>query len=130
MLFGICIVSFTTGRQDNDRATALTQNRKIDRGNPNPDNIGSDFNRFGLTFWPQVLLKHRHASVWKSRLTVLSDWRNAIAHQDFDPRRLHNIASLTLSHIREWRTACERLAQLFESVMGDHLTAIAGKSPW
>src|SRR2546421_8882763 len=25
--------------------------RKIDRGNPNPGNLGSDFNRLGLAFW-------------------------------------------------------------------------------
>src|SRR5580658_2588149 len=25
--------------------------RTLDRGNPNPGNIGSDFNRFGVDFW-------------------------------------------------------------------------------
>src|SRR6266436_2726315 len=34
--------------------TLLTQGRKLDRENPNPGNIGSDFNRFGLPFWPTV----------------------------------------------------------------------------
>src|SRR5438876_9171886 len=32
---------------------ALVQNRKLDRGNPNPGNIGSDFNPFGLIFWDE-----------------------------------------------------------------------------
>src|SRR5258707_10492954 len=31
-------------------------NRKLDRGNPNPGNIGADFNRFGLNFWPEVVV--------------------------------------------------------------------------
>lgn len=25
--------------------------RKLDRGNPTPDNIGADFNRLGIKFW-------------------------------------------------------------------------------
>ncbi len=32
----------------------LTQGRKLDSGNPNPGNLGSDFNRFGLDFWAVV----------------------------------------------------------------------------
>src|SRR5207244_294677 len=34
--------------------SGLVMNRKLDRGNPNPGNIGSDFNRLGLSFWPLV----------------------------------------------------------------------------
>src|SRR4051795_12564910 len=30
----------------------LEPGRKLDTGNPNPGNIGADFNRFGLLFWP------------------------------------------------------------------------------
>ena len=29
----------------------MVQNRKLNQGNPNPGNLGSDFNRFGLVFW-------------------------------------------------------------------------------
>src|SRR5262245_60140790 len=28
--------------------------RRLDRGNPNPGNIGADFNRLGLDFWSRV----------------------------------------------------------------------------
>src|SRR5712692_7621769 len=28
--------------------------RKIDRGNPNPSNLGADFGRLSLAFWPLV----------------------------------------------------------------------------
>src|SRR3954454_16388561 len=29
----------------------LRRGRRLDTGNPNPANLGSDFNRFGLRFW-------------------------------------------------------------------------------
>jgi hypothetical protein len=32
--------------------------RKLDRGNPSPSNIGSDFNRLGLALWSQVDAHH------------------------------------------------------------------------
>src|SRR5947209_3866120 len=32
----------------------LLVGRKIDRGNPNPGHLGSDYNRFGLRFWALV----------------------------------------------------------------------------
>lgn len=34
---------------------ALTEGRKLDSGNPNPGNIGSDFGRFGIQFWPAMV---------------------------------------------------------------------------
>src|SRR5262249_42900178 len=33
---------------------AMVQNRKLNQGNPNPGNLGSDFNRFGLVLWDEV----------------------------------------------------------------------------
>src|SRR5438552_1265762 len=32
----------------------LQYGRKLDSGNPNPGNIGADFDRLGLRFWPAV----------------------------------------------------------------------------
>src|SRR5437879_3361841 len=32
----------------------LGANRKLDRGNPGPANLSSDFSRLGLAFWPLV----------------------------------------------------------------------------
>src|SRR5438128_1708171 len=29
-------------------------NRKLDQGNPTPGNIGADFGRLGISFWPAV----------------------------------------------------------------------------
>ena len=39
--------------------TALTQSRKLDTGNPNEGNIGSDFARLGMTdLWDDVNARH------------------------------------------------------------------------
>lgn len=34
--------------------TEFAFSRQLDRGNPDPGNLGSDFNRMGLFFWAQV----------------------------------------------------------------------------
>jgi hypothetical protein len=106
---------------------ALVLNRKLDTGNPNPGNIGSDFNRLGVTFWDRVhALDARNASRLR-QLEGLNDWRNAIAHQQpsmpaWKPLHLH--------HVREWRRACENLALGFDEVMRSYIESITGTSPW
>jgi hypothetical protein len=57
-------------------------NRKLDRGNPNPGNIGADFGRFTLAFWPLVDAHRTENSSRKTVLEQLNEWRNAIAHHD------------------------------------------------
>jgi hypothetical protein len=32
----------------------MIQGRKLDQGNPSPGNLGADFSRLGMKFWPQV----------------------------------------------------------------------------
>jgi hypothetical protein len=39
------------GQPVGDVQGALVWDRRLDAGNPNPGNIGSDFNRFDFTFW-------------------------------------------------------------------------------
>lgn len=105
-------------------------NRSLNRGNANPAAIGSDFNRLGVEFWQEVHnadpLNHRR----KGMLEELNLWRNAIAHQDFDPRALGGNTILHLSNVKRWRRACDQLAHSFDNVMRGHLTTIAGVSPW
>jgi hypothetical protein len=60
-------------------------NRSVDRGNPHPGAIGSDFNRLGIAFWPSVNLLDARNDRRRELLQELIDWRNAIAHQDFGP---------------------------------------------
>lgn len=62
----------------------LTEGRKLDAGNPNPGNIGSDFGRLGIEFWDEVRRTDRHAKRRLEELETLNRWRNAVAHQDFN----------------------------------------------
>ena len=61
---------------------SLVQGRKLDQGNPNPGNLGSDFGRLGLHFWPAVGVRDRRNAGRQVQLETLNKWRNAIAHGD------------------------------------------------
>jgi hypothetical protein len=105
----------------------LTENRKLDSGNPNPGNLGSDFKRFGLTFWDAVDLIDVRNRARRRDLQELNGWRNAIAHHD---ARSLAIRPLHLRQVREWRRVCENLALCFDEVMRAYLESITGASPW
>ena len=108
----------------------LVQNRKLKTGNPNPGNIGEDYNRFGLSFWDEVRNLDLRNQARQNRLEELNVWRNVIAHQDFDPAKLGGATVLRLQQVREWRNACNQLANSFDEVMRSHLQAVNGVSPW
>lgn len=102
--------------------------RKLDRGNPNPGNIGSDFTRLGIDFWPEVRADDVRNRVRQRRIELMSEWRNAIAHQDFSGKL--NPASLTLPVIRRWRGGCKGLARSFDRVMARYIATVVGAAPW
>jgi hypothetical protein len=106
------------------------QNRKLDKGNPNPGNIGADFDRLGLRFWPAVEAIDARNSNRKSLLEELNKWRNAIAHQDFDPAPLGGRITLHLQDVTAWRIGCDGLAGSFETVLRDYIQKVIGGSPW
>ncbi len=108
---------------------ALVWNRKLDTGNPNPGNIGSDFGRFGERFWDDVRRLDARNQGRFERLEELNRWRNAIAHQDFDPGTLGS-AFLRLEKVQGWRSGCEGLAIAFDRVMQSRLHGMTGLSPW
>jgi hypothetical protein len=108
----------------------FTQNRKLDTGNPNPGNIGSDFARLGIDLWPQVLASNSRNTDRRISLESMNMWRNAIAHQDIDPAKFGGSASLRLGQVRRWRTTCGALATEFDAVVGQRLTIIVGSAPW
>jgi hypothetical protein len=108
----------------------LVRDRKLDRGNPNPGNIGSDFNRFGLIFWDEVTIADSRNQDRQSELEDLNVWRNAIAHQDFDPTKLGGATFLRLQQVRDWRSVCNQLAASFDAVMRSHLLSFNGLAPW
>ncbi len=105
------------------------QNRKLDKGNPNPGNIGADYNRFGLAFWDEVGSLSFQNQDRQRRLDTLNTWRNAIAHQDFDVTIL-GATSLRIKRVREWRVDCNQLAVSFDEVMRSYIQQINGGSPW
>src|SRR5256885_1558702 len=63
----------------------FTWMRSLDRGNPHPGAIGSDFDRLGIDFWTEVHRLDARNQRRRQLLQELIEWRNAIAHQDFDP---------------------------------------------
>lgn len=104
--------------------------RSLDRGNPNPGNLGSDFGRFGIAFWTSVDGDSHGNDRRRELLQRLNDWRNAIAHQDFDPAKLGGATTLHLATVRGWRRALNRLAHSFDNVMRRHLHTLLGAPPW
>ena len=104
--------------------------RSLDRGNANPGAIGADFNRFGIDFWARVYADNRGNDRRRELLEDLNAWRNAIAHQDFDPAKLGGTTTLHLAQVRRWRRACNKLAQSFDNVMHKHLFAVTAAAPW
>jgi hypothetical protein len=103
--------------------------RKLDKGNPNAGNIGSDFGRLGLEFWSTAERHESRTLARKDQLEQLNLWRNAIAHQDFDIKILGS-RTLRLSQVRQWRTACDGLARTFDEVMHRYLLTLTGLPPW
>ena len=110
--------------------TRLTEGRQLDARNATPGSIGADFGRFRMDFWQLLRNRHPLNSRRRAALENLNTWRNAIAHQDFDPSPLGGRTSARLSDVRRFRGACDSLAREFDAVVGDHLAAILGPPPW
>ncbi len=106
----------------------FVQNRKLDKGNPNPGNIGADNNRFGFVFWDKVVSLNIRNRLRQSQLETLNKWRNAIAHQDFD-LDIIDATVLRIKRVREWRVDCNQLAISFDEVMRSYIQKINGSSP-
>ena len=114
----------------------LVENRRLDRGNPNPGNLGADFGRFGFIF-VEEMKGSSSAPVVVNDLRLLhhlSLWRNAIAHQDFSSRdftgEFLGRATLGLNEVKRWRAACRRLARRMDAVVGEQLSRLFGSPPW
>ncbi len=108
----------------------FTRDRRLDRGNAQPSSIGSDFNRLGIDLWNEIRAFETRTSDLMKLLDDLNHWRNAIAHQDFDPHRLGGSTVLRLERVRRWRRACMRLARALDEVMRRHMAKLTGSAPW
>lgn len=102
-------------------------NRSLDKGNPSPGAIGSDFNRLGVEFWLAVYALDSRNERRRELLEELVAWRNAIVHQDFDPL---GTWALHLARVRAWRSAINVLARSFEQAMFAYLQPLTGGAPW
>ncbi|HZG43704.1 MAG TPA: hypothetical protein VEY93_12130 [Longimicrobium sp.] len=122
-----CAVAATFGFIMRSR---FLEGRKLDAGNPNPGNIGSDYGRLGIPFWDAVAALDTRNKERQRTLSELNVWRNAIAHQDFTHRELHGRHRVRLAQVRSWRAACNRLAVDFDRAVHAHLTDLTGTSPW
>lgn len=106
--------------------TNLSFGRKLDRGNPEPGNLGADFGRLGMQFWPAVNhLDARNASR-QLKLRELNESRNAIAHQDWTKAA----ANVRLVTVTGWHSNCDALASNFDRAVRQHLTTLLGRAPW
>ncbi len=115
--------------QRNIVADSLIFNRQLDRGNANPGTLGSDFGRLGLKWWAAVDLATNGPGL-RRNMEEMNSWRNAIAHNDFDPVELSGTIRLVIAQVRQWRQACNRLAQVFDLVLSNHLASCTGLRPW
>jgi hypothetical protein len=108
----------------------LIWNRSLDRGNPHPGALGADFNRLGIGLWTQVYALDARNERRHELLQELVDWRNAIAHQDFDPVAPGGMPTLHLARVRGWRSAVNGLARYFDQAMYNYLQGLLGAAPW
>ena len=105
-------------------------NRSLGKGNPHSGAIGADFNRLGVDFWSEVYALNARNERRRELLQELIEWRNAIAHQDFDVVAPGGIPTLHLARVRRWRRAVNALARHFDQAMYNYLQALLGGAPW
>lgn len=106
---------------------ALLRDRRLDKGNASPGNVGADFGRFDFVFWSEVYVQDTRNTTRRASLENLNTWRNAVAHQDFT-----NVGTSTIQlvQVRQWRTMCNALAEQFDTVMFARLVVMTGANPW
>jgi len=107
------------------------RDRSLERGNANQPTIGGDFSRLGVVnFWGLVDVQQTGNNQRRQMLDLLNTWRNAIAHQDFDPARLGGMTTVPMTRVRGWRRACRKLAVSMDEVMRVHVHTLTGVLPW
>ncbi|MGW1346958.1 hypothetical protein ACWCOV_38305 [Kribbella sp. NPDC002412] len=111
----------------------LTTGRKLDIGNANWGNIGSDFAKFGVSVATELKAAYpRRYRGWTGKLDRLILARNAIAHQNpADLAEASALQPLTLATFRNWRSALNGVAIGLDRVVGTYLKDLDGTvAPW
>jgi hypothetical protein len=111
----------------------LTQDLRLNKGNPTPVNLGLDFARFGLRFWDAVEASDQRNKSRKAELERICEWRNAIVHGDIARKRAAGRLvprSLNLDTCQSWRRALGSLALSFDRAIWAHCKILGCAEPW
>lgn len=111
----------------------LRNGRDLDRRNASPSALASDFDRFGLNLWPDLIRRDGRHARWHGSLERLNLARNAIAHDDVGKfRRLHGDGvALDLHAFHAWRRAAEAVAVGIDRLLAEHLAeTLCPRVPW
>jgi hypothetical protein len=102
----------------------FTANRKLDRGNPNIENLKADFNRFGFNL---AMTSHDRANQARlAHLKELNEWRNVAAHHGVvPPSGLPSLATIQI-----WRNSCDGLATSLDAILYNQLRRLIRRQPW
>ena len=103
----------------------FTAHLKLDRGNPNSQNINEDFERFGFT--PDLVSAAPGNPVRLQDLAALNRWRNVAAHQSAVPA---GAPALQLPLLQAWRHSCAGLAVSLDGIMYNEFRRILRRKPW
>ncbi len=114
-------------------STLLTQGRKLDSGNANPGNLGADFGRFGIQWWPAMAARTQRTRSRQEMLDNLNKARNAIVHDN--PHEIADLRNegfpITLKTFVRCRRALNRLAITMDETLALHLDRFFGAGrPW
>ena len=113
--------------------TLMTQDRRLDKANPDVNSLSADYARFGLDLWPKLVRYNALTPNRQKHLTRIVKARNGIAHAD-DSKIAQLEADgfpITLKTVKRWRSALSGLVDTMDKVMSDHIVAVhGGLKPW
>jgi hypothetical protein len=110
--------------------SALVVGREIDWGNATVGSVSKSFSRFDLAFKTEIMVEDARCSGWLADYELLLKWRNAIAHEDFDPVKLGKVSTLTMRQVQVWRQACCGIADSLDKAMHRQLKQSTNVAPW
>jgi hypothetical protein len=113
--------------------STLTLALKLHGFNASPSNLGSDFGRFGLNWWPDLTAADRRTPKRQKQLEFLNEARNGIAHDN--QIKLAKLQAegyrLRLADFKRCRMALDALAATMDRVLAAHLGRVFSQPvPW
>lgn len=110
----------------------LTQNRKLNSGNPRKGALGADFGRLGFTFIDAVKATDADAGNQLDSLEELIDYRNAVVHNnesEISSLEAAGDIKATLGVYRKRRKTLGRLAATVDLTVSKELKALLSIAP-